>query len=86
MSGFASKIGSVASYLEDVFLRLRIVLFGQMLGDLELDKILHRLGDGEGVSLVHILLLEPGLDNLVSGHLGVVRARETKELKKDNKC
>ena len=62
-----------------VFLRLRIVLFRQMLGDLELHKILHGLGDGEVVGLVHILLLEPGLYYRVSRHFCCVR--ETKNLR-----
>ena len=62
-----------------VFLRLRIVLFRQMLGDLELHKILHGLGDGEVVGLVHILLLEPGLYYRVSRHFRAVS--ETKDLR-----
>ena len=62
-----------------MFLRLRIVLFRQMLGDLELDKILHGLGDGEVVGLVHILLLEPGLHYRVSCHFCSVS--ETKDLR-----
>ena len=54
-----------------MFLRLCIVLFNQMLWDLKLNKILDRLGDSEVVGLVHILLLKPSLDNLVSRHFGV---------------
>ena len=59
-------------YLKYVFLRLRIVLFCKILWDLELDKILHGLGDGEEVGLVHILLLEPGLHHRMSRHFGAV--------------
>ena len=66
-------------YLEYVFLWLCIVLFRQMLGDLELDKILHGLGDGKVVGLVHILLLEPGLYHRMSRHFSGVR--KTKDLK-----
>lgn len=63
-----------------MFLRLRIVLFCKILGDLELDKILHGLGDGEVVGLVHILLLEPGLHHRVSRYFGAVR--KPKDLRK----
>ena len=62
-----------------VFLRLCIVLFRQMLGDLELHKILHGLGDGEVVGLVNILLREPGLHYRVSRHF--CRVSETKDLR-----
>ena len=58
--------------LKYVFLRLRIVLFRQVLRNLELDKILDWLGDGEVVGLVHIFLLEPSLHHLVGRHSGRV--------------
>ena len=55
-----------------MFLRLRIVLLRQVRGNFELDKVLDCLGGGEVVGLVHILLLKPGLDHLVSSHFGGV--------------